>query len=94
MSSTEAVIKKLVIEGLGVSPEIASSNELMSNKILDSFERMHLIDLLEERFNIKILSEYLTTENFGSTRSLARLIERLLARSFCSESESSKLDDE
>jgi methoxymalonate biosynthesis acyl carrier protein len=60
----------------GECPEGFSRDEdLIDNGVLDSLSTLNLVSYLEEEYGIKIKSEDITVENFGTVDQMAAMIE-------------------
>lgn len=73
-------MKDLLLKKLNeVRPEIdfTKQNKLIDDGILDSFDIISLVNLLNEAFDIEIEMDDLEAENFNSPDAMLKLIERL-----------------
>ena len=73
-------MKEKVLEILGdLRPDIDFESEtgLVSEGLLESFDLIQLIALLEEEFGIEIGNRYVTAENFDSLETITALVENL-----------------
>lgn len=73
-------MKELLLKKLNeVRPEIdfAKETKLIDNDILDSFDIISLVNILNETFDIEIQVDDLEAENFNSADSMLKLIQRL-----------------
>lgn len=53
-------------------------NDLLGEKIIDSFEVMEIIAALEEEFDIEIDPDYVITENFANMQSIIDMMKKCL----------------
>lgn len=62
-----------------IRPDVDFENEkqLISHKILESFDIIMMISELEEEFNVKISPKELVDENFNSVDAIVAMLERL-----------------
>lgn len=56
--------------------EFDRDDNLIDSGILDSLSTLNLVSYLEEEYDIRIKSEDITLENFGTVEQLAALIEK------------------
>lgn len=56
--------------------EFDRDDNLIDSGILDSLSTLNLVSYLEEEYDIKIKSEDITLENFGTVEQLAALVEQ------------------
>ena len=73
-------MKELLLKKLNeIRPEVDFTKEtkLIDNGILDSFDIISLVNILNETFNIEIEVDDLEAENFNSAEAMLKLIERL-----------------
>jgi acyl carrier protein len=56
--------------------EFNREDNLIDNGVLDSLSTLNLVSYLEEEYGIKIKSEDITLENFGTVDQLAALVEQ------------------
>ena len=77
MASLETVVKHLLIDDLGIPVDLVLGGNLLSGDILDSFDRIRLIELLEERFSVPIAWTDMVPKNFDCVDSILKLLDRL-----------------
>lgn len=53
-------------------------NDLLGEKIIDSFEVMEIIAALEEEFDMEIDPDYVITENFANMQSIIDMTKKCL----------------
>ena len=70
-------IKKILKD---INEEIVNyrGNDLLGEKIIDSFEVMEIVAALEEEFDIEIDSDYIITENFANMQSIIDMMKKCL----------------
>ena len=63
-----------------INEEIAryEANDLLGEKVIDSFEVMEIIAALEEEFHIEIDPDYVITENFANMQSIIAMMKKCL----------------
>ncbi len=66
-----------ILEDLRPDIEFETENGLITEGLLESFDLIQLIALLEAEFSIKIGSQYVTIENFDSLERIVKLVENL-----------------
>lgn len=66
-----------ILEDIVPDADCSSSEHLVDDGILTSFELVMLVAQIGETFGIAIPSEDITPENFNSADAIFRLIERL-----------------
>ncbi|MBR6329432.1 MAG: acyl carrier protein [Lachnospiraceae bacterium] len=71
----DRVIEILETMHPGVDYEVETG--LIDDRILDSFDVVSLVGELMDEFDVQILAEHMTPENFNSAESIAQLIESL-----------------
>lgn len=74
MDWLETVVTRVLVEDLGVPIDLVFQGNLFSRDILDSFDRVHLIELLETRFCIRITWTDVVPGNFDCVESIAQLL--------------------
>lgn len=64
----------------GINEEIVNyrGNDLLGEKIIDSFEVMEIVAALEEEFDIEIDPDYIITENFANMQSIIDMMKKCL----------------
>lgn len=77
MENTE---KRIINILKSINEDICSfkGNNLLEEKVIDSFEVMEIIAALEDEFNIEIDPEYVITENFLNTKSIIEMMKKCL----------------
>jgi len=70
----ESKIERILLDDLGVSPDLVHAGYLFSGAELDSFDRIRLVELLQERFEIQIDWSAVIPENFDSISAMVQLI--------------------
>jgi acyl carrier protein len=78
---TASKVRTILIEDLGLGESLISDGKLLSKGGLDSFDRIRLVDLLQERFNVYIGWESVVPDNFDSVSTIVRLIAMIKAQS-------------
>ena len=58
--------------------DFETEEQLIDNKILDSFDIVTLVAEIDAEFDVAIPAEELVPENFNSAKALYELIERLM----------------
>ncbi len=66
-----------ILKGINEDVDYTQENALIDNEILDSFDVVGLVSELQDEFDVEIVVDYLTPENFNSAESICNLIERL-----------------
>lgn len=56
--------------------DFKTSNDFIGDGLLDSFDVITLIDILEEKFNFKVDGMDIVPENFCSAEAIAKLINK------------------
>jgi acyl carrier protein len=75
---TRDSLRTLVIDELqweGTREELTDDLPLIDASVLDSFEMLRLVSLIEARFGIQIRDEDLVPRNFGTIESLAAFVD-------------------
>ena len=67
-----------ILKDLRPDLDFEKENSLISDGVLESFDLIQLIALLEDEFGIEIGNRYVTTENFDSLERITSLMENLL----------------
>ncbi|MDD7333709.1 MAG: acyl carrier protein [Lachnospiraceae bacterium] len=64
----------------GINEEIVNyrGNDLLGEKIIDSFEVMEIVAALEEEFDIEIDPDHIITENFANMQSIIDMMKKCL----------------
>ena len=77
MENTE---KRIINILKSINEDICSfkGNNLLEEKVIDSFEVMEIIAALEEEFNIEIDPDYVIVENFANIQSIIDMIKKCL----------------
>jgi acyl carrier protein len=73
-------IEGLLLDDLGLAPELVERGGLFSRSGLDSFDRLRLLALLQERFNVHVEWEDTAPEKFETVKTIATLILDLQVR--------------
>lgn len=55
-----------------------SGTNMIRDGIIDSFELIDIIDMLEEEFSVKIAGEYVIFENFANKETIIKFITKIL----------------
>jgi acyl carrier protein len=76
--SIAAKVRTVLIDDLGLEEGLVAQGQLFSKGGLDSFDRIRLVDLLQERFGISIDWRLVVPRHFDSDTEIARLIERIV----------------
>ena len=66
-----------ILEELRPDIEFREEEGLISDGLLESFDLIQLIAVLEEEFGIEIGNRYVTVENFDSLQKITALVESL-----------------
>lgn len=69
-------IKEILVDVTGDENASASQN-LLEDKILNSFAIINLISELEEEFDVEIFANEIVEENFKNALTIEKMIERL-----------------
>lgn len=80
MTETEITIKD-ILSRLHPGVDFETEKELVSGKILDSFDVVRLVGMLSDEFDIAIKAADLIPENFESLDSMAALVDRCIEES-------------
>lgn len=67
-----------ILTDLCPGENLASCNELVDNRVLDSLTIVALVAELEDRFDITIPTVEIVAENFNSVGSIHALVSRLI----------------
>ena len=67
-----------ILSGLHPDIDFETEDNLVDNKILDSFDIVSLIAEINDNFDIAISAEEITPENFNSAENIWALVERLM----------------
>ncbi|MBP3568548.1 MAG: acyl carrier protein [Lachnospiraceae bacterium] len=67
-----------ILSGLHPDINFETADNLVDDKILDSFDIVSLIAEINDNFDVAISAEEITPENFNSAQSIWALVERLL----------------
>lgn len=67
-----------ILSDLHPDIDFENENNLVDNKILDSFDIVSLIAEINDNFDIAISAEEITPENFNSAQNIWALVERLM----------------
>ena len=72
-------VRSFVVRELcdGDDEAIEDTTHLLEEGVLDSIAIMNLIAFVEDRFEIEVLSEYLTPQNLSSLNAISELVLRL-----------------
>ena len=65
------------LKGLHQEVDYDKEDKLIDNMILDSFDIVTLMSEIWEHFDVEILAEHLTPENFNSAKAIYNLIQEL-----------------
>lgn len=76
--SIEAKIRTILIEDLGLEEGRVARGQLFSAGGLDSFDRIRLVELLQDRFGINIDWRLVIPTHFDSDTKIARLIKSIV----------------
>ena len=66
-----------LLEDIRPDVDFENEKELISQKIMESFDIIMMISELEEEFNVKISPKELVDENFNSVDAIVAMLERL-----------------
>ena len=66
-----------ILKGLHQEVDYDKEDKLIDNMILDSFDIVTLMSEIGEHFDVEILAEHLTPENFNSAKAIYNLIQEL-----------------
>lgn len=67
-----------ILSNLHPDIDFETEENLVDNKILDSFDIVSLIAEINDNFDVAISAEEITPENFNSAESIWTLVERLM----------------
>ena len=67
-----------ILEGLHPDVDFETTDNLIDDMILDSFDIVSLIAEINDNFDVAISAEEITPENFNSAESIWTLVERLM----------------
>jgi len=67
-----------ILSDLHPDIDFETAENLVDNKILDSFDIVSLIAEINDNFDVAISAEEITPENFNSAESIWALVERLM----------------
>ncbi len=59
--------------------DFETSNEFIEDGLLDSFDVIMLVSLIEEKYDIEIRHEFLIPENFETIDSICELVKKCLS---------------
>lgn len=59
--------------------DFETSNEFIEDGLLDSFDVIVLVNLIEEKYDIEICHEFLIPENFETIDSICELVKKCLS---------------
>lgn len=66
-----------ILKGLHQEVDYDKEDKLIDNMIFDSFDIVTLMSEIWEHFDVEILAEHLTPENFNSAKAIYNLIQEL-----------------
>lgn len=66
-----------ILKSLHQEIDYYKEDKLIDNMILDSFDIVTLMSEIWEHFDVEILAEHLTAENFNSAKAIYNLIQEL-----------------
>lgn len=72
----EELIK--ILSGLHPDVDFQTHENLIGDKILDSFDIVTLIAEIDDEFDVEVKTEDIVPENFNSAKAIYSMIERLL----------------
>lgn len=67
-----------ILSGLHPDIDFTTADNLVDNRILDSFDIVSLIAEINDNFDIAVSAEEITPENFNSAEAIWALVERLM----------------
>ena len=67
-----------ILQSLHEDIDFESTEKLVDDKVLDSFDLVTLVTELGEAFDVEITARDFVAENFNSVDRLAKMIERLM----------------
>jgi len=67
-----------ILSDLHPDIDFETAENLVDNKILDSFDIVSLIAEINDNFDVAISAEEITPENFNSAEAIWTLVERLM----------------
>jgi acyl carrier protein len=70
----DSEIERILTHDLGLPSDLARAGCLFSDGMLDSFDRIRLVELLQEKFKIDIDWSELIPENLDSISAMAQLV--------------------
>ena len=68
----------VILSGLHPDVDFETTNTLIDDKILDSFDIVSLIAEINDTFDVAISAEEIVPENFNSAEAIWELVERLM----------------
>jgi acyl carrier protein len=79
--SVSAAVRDILIEDLGLAPELVDRGHLFSDGGLDSLDQIRFLELLRERFSVEITWAHLSLDNVSTVSDVARLVSSMSAGS-------------
>ncbi len=73
---------KSLLEELRPDIDFDNEKELVTNRVLESFDIINLVSELDDEFDIKIKPADLIPENFNSVEAMWKMIQRLQDEDF------------
>ncbi len=77
MEDTKQIILE-ILQDMHPDVDYETENQLVTNKILDSFDLVSLVTELSDEFDIQITAKDFVEENFNSLATLVFMVERLV----------------
>lgn len=73
----DAEITNILIVELGISEDVVTGSKLISDAVLDSFDRIRLVSFLDEKYSLDIPWDFVTPTNFDTVPCIVRMIQSL-----------------
>ena len=74
--SSVEVIKNYLAQQFPATKKVSADDPLLGGGLIDSLGILEVVTFLEKEFDLIIVDDDLSPENFGSVRSIARLVEQ------------------
>lgn len=74
--SSVGVIKNYLAQQFPATKKVSEDDPLLGGGLIDSLGILEVVTFLEKEFDVIIVDEDLSPENFGSVRSIARFVEQ------------------
>ena len=76
MTSELQILREYIRNEMGYSADVSPDDDLLENKILDSFNIIELALFIQKRFQVELEAEDLVRENLAKLSSMIALIEK------------------